>query len=276
MAKPTDAIQPVKVLAQTITALEAAVLECLAKANIKAVHTVRTTTRRIEAQLTLLSLVGGFPPYEDEADKLRRLLKKLRRAAGSVRDKDVQQDLVAAEGEAVDGDGADEARKEARKLKRRLAKHRDAQAETLRKRLEGVRVRLPKRVKALLDALEPAEQTTIAEADLVAKIQQWYRAQTKPYFRAKMKDSDDPNRLHAVRKIAKVARYLAETAPDGAERAHKVAKQFEAIQESGGQWHDWMILSELAAGELSKRATLPQRFAVHASDALADFRKRLR
>lgn len=270
-----NAVQPVKQLAETAAALEAAVLDCLAKPKIKAVHKVRTMTRRIEAQLTLLPLIGGFPPYEKHAEKVRSLLKKLRRAAGAVRDLDVQQDLIAKEAEAVDGDGAREIQKEARKLERQLKKRREAEAEKLLGLLKSVKPKLPKRLKGLFDTLEPAEERNLREAELLAKIRDWYRAETEPYLEATAKDPDDPDQLHSVRKAAKLARYLAETISDGASRAQEVAGQFEQIQEAGGQWHDWMILSELAASELGESAALPQRFAMHAADALADFRQRI-
>ena len=269
MRNGKNTTHPVKALNETSTALEAAVLECLEKPRKRAVHKVRTTTRRIEAQLHLLRLVDGFPPYEDEAATLAIVLKKLRRAAGAVRDLDVQQDLVAKEIEAVSPDTA----KEAHVLLRSLKKQRDAEAVKLEGLLGDVQRKLPKRINALLSALDPAEKTAIPETKLTALVREWYRKQAEPFGDS---GTDDPERLHGVRKVAKLARYLAETAPEGASRAHGLAERFESIQESGGQWHDWMILSEVAAGELGEAAALPQRFSVHAAEALEDFRKKLR
>ena len=269
MGSGEKTIRPVKSLEETASALEAAVLECLDKPRTKAVHKVRTTTRRIEAQLSLLPLVGGFPPYEDEAARFAKLLKKLRRAAGVVRDLDVQQDLVATESKGLSKD----AKGEAGKLLRSLKGRRDAEADGLQELLQDLRRKLPRRVRGLLDALEPAEDLAVPETRLIALVRGWYREQTESFADA---GSDDPERLHGVRKVAKLARYLAETAPESATRARALAHRFEAIQESGGQWHDWMILSEVAAGELGDSAALPQRFSVHAAEALDEFRKKLR
>lgn len=273
MVSANRSVQPIKALQETATALEAAVLECLARPRAKAVHKVRTTTRRIEAQLNLVQLVGGFPPYEDEADKLSKLLKKLRRAAGAVRDLDVQQDLVTTEAASLNGAKTNAAQKEASRLLRKLRKRRDLKADKLEGLLHSVRTRLPKRVTSLLSALEPAEDRTIPEDQLTAMVRAWYREQAES-----LRDghASDPDRLHGVRKVAKLARYLAETAPGQAHRAHALAERFEAIQESGGHWHDWLILSELAASQLGDSADLPQRFGTHAGEALAEFKKKLR
>lgn len=273
MASRDNPMQPVKVLRETATALEAAVLECVAKPKVAAVHKVRTTSRRIEAQLNLLPLLGGFPPYEDEVRKMRKLLKKLRQAAGAVRDLDVQQDLVAEEAKGLPEHETSRERKEARRLRRRLKERREKEAEALEELLQSIHSKLPRRVKALLDVLEPAEDRTVTETELIALIREWYNKRAER-FRAE--DDSGPDSLHGVRKVAKLARYLAEAAPRNARSAHALAQKFEAIQQSGGEWHDWLVLSELAASELGGSADLPQRFGTHAGEALADFQKRLR
>ena len=214
---------------------------------------------------------------------MRRLLKKLRRAAGAVRDLDVQQDLVKQEVSGYDGEGVAERgmagtgdlEKEVSVLGRRLKKRRDREAKALVALLERLRGKLTKRMKALLDALEAGEDVELPEAGLLTIVQKWYGSRTKGDMREAAGDPDEADRLHSIRKVAKLARYLAETAPEGARRAHTLAARFEGIQEAGGQWHDWMILSQVAAGELGEAAALPQRFAMHAANALADFRAKL-
>ena len=88
---------PIRTLREHVTALEAAITLCLADPAPKPVHRLRTSTRRIEAQLMLLELLPALPLHHKTAGKARRLLKKLRRAAGQVRDLDVQNDLIATE-----------------------------------------------------------------------------------------------------------------------------------------------------------------------------------
>ena len=86
---------------------------------------------------------------------------------------------------------------------------------------------------------------------------------------------DDTAQLHELRKRAKLARYLAESAPRSAVAAQRLAKQFATLQQAGGEWHDWLVLAQVAAGELGPSATLSQRFAAHADHALHAFRRRL-
>ncbi len=86
-------VQPVRTLREHVTALEAAMMVCLADPRPRAVHRLRTMTRRIEGQLALLAMLPASL-CKQSAKKLRRILKKFRRAAGEVRDLDVQVDLI--------------------------------------------------------------------------------------------------------------------------------------------------------------------------------------
>src|SRR5438105_2467820 len=95
MATTSPSAQPLQVLSENVKALEAAILTCLAKPRKKAVHQLRTATRRIEAQLELLSQFEQVPAQDKDRDNAMCLLKQLRRAAGHIRDVDVQRDLDA-------------------------------------------------------------------------------------------------------------------------------------------------------------------------------------
>src|SRR5882757_8121433 len=88
--------QPVTVFLRQGLELKAAIAACLKKASPKRVHHLRSTTRRIEATLQLLVLSAGIPRIDKQAKSLQRSLRNLRRAAGAVRDADVQYDLLAA------------------------------------------------------------------------------------------------------------------------------------------------------------------------------------
>src|SRR5215468_252577 len=90
---PTTA-HPIDTLRQYITELEAAILLCLDDPAKKPVHRLRTMTRRIEAQIALFEMLHVPKVYSKEARDARRLLKKIRRAAGEVRDLDVQRDNI--------------------------------------------------------------------------------------------------------------------------------------------------------------------------------------
>src|ERR1700750_895759 len=76
---------PIRTLREQITTLEGAIVLCLAQSKAKAVHQLRTTTRRIEGQFAMLELIPGVPKHDKPARKARRILKRLRRAAGGGR-----------------------------------------------------------------------------------------------------------------------------------------------------------------------------------------------
>jgi CHAD domain-containing protein len=265
--RTAQSAHPIETLREAVTALEAAAPLCLARPGRKRVHELRISTRRVEAQLTLLSLLPKIPPHHAEADKARRLLRKLRRAAGLVRDIDVQRDLIRNEAAGAPR----KLRTDARTLRRALKRQRDHEAGALLRLLKKQRDRLPRVLEDLLSALAPQSQLTVL-------VRKWYAQPADGSHSPTVPGaiSDDPQALHAIRKRAKLARYLAESAPASAHAAHRLAARFEALQLSGGEWHDWLILAEIAADELGESSELPHRFAAHAENALRDFRHHLR
>jgi len=270
MARSTSTAQPLKTLREQATALEAAMLECLAKPAKRSVHKLRTSTRRIEAQLQLLAMLPELPQHGKPREKLLRLLKRLRQAAGDVRDLDVQRDLIA-EAMKKDARGHNAALKEARQLKQDLKQKRDQRADELLAVLKEEKADLPLAFKRLFDSLEAAGSLTVSESDLTALIHTWYSQHTP----AAPPDIDDVEHLHDIRKFAKLARYLAESAPKSAGNARRLAARFEDLQEAGGQWHDWLILAESARDQLGGSAQLPIEFAARAEKCLKSFERQI-
>jgi CHAD domain-containing protein len=276
MARSTQSAHPITTLRETAKSLEAAILLCMAKPRKSAVHRLRTLTRRIEAELELISMLPGLPRHEEQKRAALRLLKKLRRAAGDVRDIDVQRDLIRNEAAGKNGaprPGPD-VREQARRLRRELQRKRDEAAAHLLRLLHKQRTQLPLVFEELLDTLAPAEPITLSEPKLTALVRDWYAHPDNggPPPSAPR----DAASFHAIRKRAKLARYLAESAPESAVRARRLAARFENLQQAGGEWHDWLILSEVAAHELGDSAQLPQRFAAQADSSLRTFKRRLR
>jgi CHAD domain-containing protein len=278
MAKADQSAHPVKQLREAVASLEASVQLCLARPGKVAVHRLRTSTRRVEAQLELLSMLPGLPPREQPAHNAVRLLKQLRQAAGQLRDIDVQRDLVREEvaGSKVHGVPHPDLglRREARRLRRALKHKGEEAADRLLRLLHKQRARLPLVFQELLDALAPAGSIALNEAELIALARDCFRNRrvASPIDAA----PQDTAELHEIRKRAKLARYLAESAPQSFLDAHRLAAQFAALQQAGGEWHDWLILSEFAADELGDAAILPQRFAARANRARRAFQRRLR
>jgi CHAD domain-containing protein len=278
MVQADQSAYPVQQLREAVASLEASVLPCLAKPGKIAVHRLRTSTRRVEAQLELLSMLPGLPPREQQARKAVRLLKQLRQAAGQVRDIDVQRDLVRDEVAGCKVNGASfsdrELRGEARRLRRALKRNGEDAADHLLRLLRKQRARLPLVFEELLDALAPAESIALREPELIALARDCFRNRRVP----RLPDAalQGPAELHQIRKRAKLARYLAESAPQSFLEARRLAAQYEALQQAGGEWHDWLILAEAAAAELGASAQLPRRFAANANRARRAFQRRLR
>ena len=257
---------PVQTLREHVTALEAAITVCLADPKPKPVHKLRTVTRRIEAQLTLLSLLPGLPPHTKQAKKARKLLKALRRAAGNLRDLDVQQDLIQ---EKTDQN----TQKESNQLLKTL-KHQRVQAEAeLVHLLHKHQSRLALTLESLLETFEPAERLPLTATQLTTLTQKWF-AQSLPNH-PRHDVSDNPDALHTIRKSAKLARYIAENAPKSARRPRKLAAAFESLQQSGGNWHDWLVLSSLAHDHLGSSSALTQTFRRRCQTSLKTYQTHL-
>jgi CHAD domain-containing protein len=272
--KSVHPVHPVQALRGAITALEAAVLLCLAKPGKTAVHRLRASTQRIEAQLELLEMLPAIPPHARESQKARRLLKKLRRTAGRVRDFDVQRDLIREEASKAGGNDLRALRAAVRGLRAELGRRREEEAAHLVLLLHKYEARLPGVFEALLNVLAPAESVALGEAQLIALIREWYRRRDGLAPPAEV--PKDIEELHGVRKRAKIARYLAESAPPCATAAHRLASRYEVLQQNGGRWHDWLELTKIASDELGESAKLPRRFATRTERALRTFKRHLR
>jgi CHAD domain-containing protein len=254
--------RPIQTLREQITNLEAAITVCLPDPSPKAVHKLRTSTRRVEAQLTLLSLLPGLPPHQKPEKEARRLLKKLRRAAGTVRDLDVQIDLIQEK--------TSESTKEASDDLSTVLKLQRVQVEAnLLHILNKHQAKLTRSLESLFEDLDPAKSQTVTATRLSALTQDWF-TQNIPSEAM----PDDPDQLHAIRKTAKLARYIAETAPKSARTPRKLAAAFESLQQAGGEWHDWLILSAIAQDKLGD-SPLAQAFRGHCKTALVNYRSHI-
>lgn len=254
-------VVPMEALREQVEAFGVALASVRDGAEMKAVHRLRTTTRRIEAQVALFGLLAG----EDEAfaldaraeRKVLKLLGAIRKAAGHVRDLDVQGEAVATE--------AEDLRDEAEELGRYLARRRKAEAKVLGKTVDGHARKLGAKLGKVLETLGAADGREVQAERLGVLAQGWF-AQRMP----RDLDGASDDVLHGVRKSAKLARYLAES---GGLRA--MAAGFEAVQEAAGTWHDNLALAELARRRLGKGSGLAELFRGREEAALREFRERL-
>jgi len=249
---------PIRSLRDHVTALEAAITVCLADPTPAAVHKLRTETRRIEAHLDLLAQLKDLPRYKGKAAKVLRQLGKLRRAAGRVRDLDVQDTLIAESSLAASPDAAT-----LHQLRRRRRKR---AARKLLKLLTRRQAKIALRHEALLKALAPADSLKLSPTELLALISAHFQN-----LHALIIRNPSDEHLHSIRKAAKVARYQAELAATST-TARRVAKSFQALQNAGGQWHDWLDLATITAQDLGEDHAAALAFLTQSDHHLATFR----
>ncbi|MGC1450474.1 MAG: CHAD domain-containing protein [Candidatus Sulfotelmatobacter sp.] len=195
--------------------------------DAESVHSFRTTSRRLQ---TLLEHIN--PVRDRNEKKLLKLLDRIRRRTGKVRDLDVQ--LAALRSLKV----PQEPRRKTQlthSLIELRAKHEKKLRKTLKKEtVQEIRKRLKRASKEVRagtgrDAL-PAARTILAQV-----------------VRPSGPVTEDV--LHQYRIAVKRARYAAEFAPKSAATTQFVA-QLKRLQDAVGNWHDWLTLTQTAAKRL--------------------------
>lgn len=285
LAGPT---QPVQIFHQRVEALDLAMVVARASPKKSFVHDLRTTARCVEAQLTLLDLLDQLPPHAEEAKEVRERLKRVRRATSSVRDRDVQRDLVQEESSVNSNNKS--MRSDAKQLRHHLKTQRRHRATELVRVLREEEPRLACALLLLEAKLEPAKNRIVPTKQLTTHIERWFFINAK---RLPQSDSTLGKRpgnleklvqsinllsersLHDLRKRAKLCRYMAEGLPAKSLIARRMAVRFEAIHEAGGAWHDWLLLMDIAAKGGGNHARLTEQYAERQDVALTNYRLRL-
>src|SRR5438270_4626368 len=206
--------------------MERNLLRLAADPNREAVYDFRTTSRRLETLLDLL-----LPVRDRNQRKLLKLLSRIRRRAGRIRDIDVQ--LAALRSFKV----PQEPRRKTLLMHRLIdfrVQHEQTLAKLLKKKtLIEVRKRI-RRASQSLHATSNRDPFVVANEILRS-------VSTAGPLR------DDI--LHRYRIAVKRARYAAEFAPRSAERDSFIA-ELKQLQDALGSWHDWMTLTRTAARQL--------------------------
>jgi CHAD domain-containing protein len=255
------ALDPLAHLLPVADAFNAAVGQCIENADPEAVHRVRTGSRRLQAMLEATLREAGPTAHalERPARAWLRELKQIRRAAGAVRDLDVQRKLLENwVGEQIPKQDAatssSETRppemqaemKQAEMLDAWLKGERKHLAQGMQKQISKRQQGLAKRQGALFTAITRVplgRSVAPRSADAVA-LEEFVRASdAMPLLHAE--------NLHDFRKATKKARYVAEV---GAEGNSGVAKALKRVQDAIGEWHDWVCLGEEAKAALGQDA----------------------
>lgn len=261
----TASINPIPTLRRRATCLEAAISVALGEPDRKAIHELRSETRRIEAELDLLNHVLGLS--KDRAAELRRRLRKLRRVAGEARDCDVQRKLLKKHaGSSTDDANKDQLESDIRGLRKSLKKDRKRATVRLQRLLRRQQPKLTRDLEDVLGALNPKESEPLPADPLLDGIE---RSVDRTLRFREM----DERRLHGVRKAAKHARYQCETLPGA--RAAALAKQFEELQDAGGAWHDLLVLAARASEQLGADHDVARRLGCQRDQQLANYLHKL-
>lgn len=210
--------------------MEREVLRLSSDRQAEAVHTFRTTSRRLETLLT-----GLIAARDRNQKKLLKMLGRIRRRAGRVRDLDVQ--LAALRSLKV----PIEPRRKTQLMQRLLELR--AQQETKlgkllkKKELRELRKRL-KRASAGLKLNSGRDPLAVARK-ILAKVS------------VTSSEPVNDELLHRYRLALKQARYAAEFAARSAEAGQFISK-LKQLQDALGNWHDWHTLTQTASEHLGE------------------------
>ena len=191
------------------------------------VHAFRTTARRVQ---TLLE--EFVPDHSRNQKKLLKLLGRIRKFAGKVRDLDAQ--LAALRTLKIPQEPRRKTQlthnlielraKHEKQLRKALSKDESCE---LRKRLK----RTSKEIK-LGSHLDPV----LIARQMLAQVERPAGVPTEEV-------------LHHYRVLVKRARYVAELAPKSAEATEFIA-QMKRLQDAIGDWHDWLCLTQTTSARL--------------------------
>jgi CHAD domain-containing protein len=209
--------------------LEQDLVKLSSKPRAENVHRFRTGTRRLQILLGELS-----PKLDRSQKKLLKLLSRIRKRAGKVRDLDVQ--LAALRSLKIP-------REPRRKtlLVNHLIELRGQQDKKLRKAVDEDAVReIRKRLKRASKDFNPdASRDPLAVA----------RGMLETIDRGEAPVTEAL--LHQYRILSKRARYAAEFANQSAE-AERFIAGLKRMQDVLGDWHDWLTLTQTASGHLGE------------------------
>lgn len=211
---------------------------CVGVPDVEAIHHVRTGSRRLDAALDALERqTGKTAAMRKNAAKLRKLLKKMRKRAGKVRDLDVHRGLLEKLDPEDGAVSAEAIRQEIGGLDAALERRRCKRAAKFGRRAGGWREKLEKRATELRQAVEDAGDPPVeAEAAELALESFAGLCREIPVL--------DGRNLHDFRKGAKHARYIAEGGEDAWSK--RTAKRLKRVQDTIGMWHDWLVLAKEA------------------------------
>lgn len=197
--------------------------------HAESVHRFRTTTRRLEM------LLGQLISRRDRNQKkLLKMLGRIRKRAGRVRDLDAQ--LSALRSLRV----SQEPRRKTQLVQSLLelrAKHERNLSKLLKKSdIREIKKRL-RRAAAAMPEASSCDPLAVAK-EILSVVPADGKLESEEL-------------LHRYRIAVKRARYAAEFAPKSVEAARFIAN-LKRLQDALGNWHDWQILTQTASEQLGE------------------------
>ena len=204
------------------------------------VHRFRTSTRRLQTLLEEL-----IPDHTRKQKKLLKVLRGIRRKAGKLRDLDVQ--IAALRSLEVP--------LEPRRTTQLLAGLIELRAEHEKKLRKALTRRAAREVRKQLKRIVEDIELRNSRDPLGAAREILSRA-TPPAGPV----TEDG--LHRCRLLVKRARYAAEFAPQSA-AANQFIVQLKRLQDTLGNWHDWLTLTHTATERLGSVNESPLVAVLH-------------
>jgi CHAD domain-containing protein len=209
--------------------LEQDLVKLSSKSHAQSVHRFRTGTRRLQILLDELS-----PKLGRSEKKLLKLLGRIRKRAGKVRDLDVQ--LAALRSLKIPREPRRKTQLVNRLIELRRQQEKKLRNEAHENTVREIRKRL-RRASKDFDPNNSREPLAVAQG-MLAKINPGEAQVTEAV-------------LHQYRILSKRARYAAEFAEPSAE-AQRFIAGIKRIQDVLGDWHDWLTLTKTASDNLGE------------------------
>ncbi len=234
MASPQVATLPADDICQRLLGL---VRNLPRRAGVDVIHRLRTSVRRLEAQLEMPHAAVDAEPFRCPP-KVARALRTLRKKAGRVRDIDVHIALLSDPLFLLPVPAAC-----ARRCFAACAPIALNHLEALRQRALKVQPRLERRLPELVRQAKVSSDLAVA-VRLSTQVRHRFLQLSHPI-------PEDGALLHRLRIDAKHLRYGLEPHAEFAE-AERLLAQLRKVQQAIGDWHDWATLHELALRTLTQ------------------------
>jgi CHAD domain-containing protein len=235
--------QPVLTFLRQSLILKTAMADCLDDPKPSAVHRLRSSARRLEAALQVLTFSADLPTLPKRSRAFKRSLRKIRRASGDVRDLDVHRELLNTY-QAIRG--ASELEKELQALRNKKVKKLQRQIFTDEDEIHHSLDKLEVTFAELTDL-------NIGGGRLVHAARNWLAPTVRGL------DPHEDEDLHSIRKACKTARYIAEIGGEASKTAAKFAKRLENVQQTTGAWHDCLLLLNKANASLPAKSPFTEK-----------------